>query len=107
MKKLSEYLFEKLLFLVVKFSIYLNRRVFVMWYKSKKIFNCKKCVLSGAMVNPDQPVCTVCHFALTSQTQPKFMIRYFFFFFFFFNPKVLIFFLFFQENRKTYVVSTH
>ena len=37
MKKISKFLSENFLFFVVKFSIYLNRRVFVMKAKKKKM----------------------------------------------------------------------
>ena len=39
MKKISEFLSENFQFLVVEFSIYLNRRVFVMEFKGSNIKN--------------------------------------------------------------------
>ena len=49
MKKIPEYLYENFQFLVVKFSIYLNRRIFVMYTKKYReeswgtLATCKNC----------------------------------------------------------------
>ena len=41
MKKISEFLSENFPFLVVKFSVYLNRLVFLMILRTQTVFNCR------------------------------------------------------------------
>ena len=57
MKNVRVFLSENFQFLEVKFSIYLNRRVFVM---------CRKKGSSAISEEPDQPACTPCLIMIVS-----------------------------------------
>ena len=75
--KISEYLSETFHFLVVKFSIYLNRRAFVMLFHARlELFPMKSII---------RDICTlVLNRYLYSKYRYLYYIYFFFFFFFFF-----------------------